>query len=60
MTPSQKPSCVLSPNLVVYSDEEIVSQRLKRLASLIPCRPGERRPPEETLPKGIRRKDLFA
>jgi hypothetical protein len=40
---------------VVYSDEEIFSHRLKRLGSMIPFRPGERRPPGEALPKGIRR-----
>jgi len=50
-------SYVLSPKLVVYSDEEIVSLRLKRLASYIPFMPCEKRPPGEPLPKGIRRRD---
>jgi hypothetical protein len=54
MDPSWQPLCVLSPRLVVYRDEEIVSPRLKRLASLIPTRPWERRPPGETIPQGIR------
>ena len=54
-----QPTYVLSPNLVVYCDEEIVNLRLKRLASYIPSRPGERRPPGEALPKGIRRTDVF-
>ncbi|GEM_PF-2970515 len=53
VSPSPSP-CVLHPNLVLYSDETIVSQRLKRWASLIPVRPCERRPPGEPIPPGIR------
>lgn len=59
MVPLWNLSCVLSPNLVVYSDEEIVSLHLKRLASVIPSRPGEKRPPGEAIPKGIRRTERF-
>jgi hypothetical protein len=51
--------CVLSPKLVVYRDEEIVSIKLKRAAALIPSRPWEHRPPGEATPKGIRRTDPF-
>jgi hypothetical protein len=56
---SSQSSCVLSPTLVVYWDEEIVSPRLKRFSFLIPFRPGERRPPGEAVPLGIRRTDLL-
>lgn len=59
MIPSSPCSCVLSPKLVVYCDEEIVSLRLKRFSSLIPFKPGEKRPPGEAIPKGIRRTDLL-
>ena len=59
MFPPFQPSYVLSPKLVVYCDEEIVSLRLKKLQSLIPFRPGERRPPGEAVPLGIRRTDLL-
>lgn len=59
MIPSSQSSCVLSPQLVVYCDEEIVSPRLKRFSFLIPFRPGEKRPPGEKVPQGIRRTDLF-
>ncbi len=58
MIPSSQSSCVLSPKLVVYCDEEIVSPRLKRFSSLIPFRPCEKRPPGEKVPRGIRRTDL--
>jgi hypothetical protein len=57
MFPSLQCSCVLSPSLVVYSNEEIVSHRLKRFSFLIPFRPGENRPPGEPVPRGIRRTD---
>jgi len=57
--PSQ-PGCVLPPKLVVYRDEEIVSLKMKRLAALIPQRPGENRPPGEAVPRGLRRRDLFS
>ena len=57
MNPSQQFSLVLPPNLVVYCDEKIVGLALKRVASQIPTRPTERRPPGEPLPRGIRRTD---
>lgn len=57
MVPSLQVPCVLSPKLVVYCDEELVSLKLKRVASLIPFKPGEKRPPGEALPRGIRRTD---
>lgn len=53
MKPSLRSLCVLPPNLVLYRDEKIVSPRLKRLASMIPSRPWEKRPPGEEVPKGI-------
>jgi hypothetical protein len=59
MIPSCQTCCVLSPKLVVYSDEKIVSPRLKLLGSLIPFKPGETRPPGEAVPKGIRKTDSF-
>lgn len=59
MVPSLQVPCILSPKLVVYRDEELVSFRLKRVADLIPTRPGETRPPGEAVPKGIRRTDLI-
>ena len=59
MVSSRQVPWVLSPKLVVYCDEVLVSLRLKRMAAYIPFRPHEHRPPGEALPKGIRRMDLF-
>ncbi|BDU72678.1 hypothetical protein METEAL_18520 [Mesoterricola silvestris] len=59
MSLSSLSSCVLSPHLVVYCDEEIVSPRLKRFGVLIPFRPGEKRPPGEAVPRGIRKTEPF-
>lgn len=57
MVPDRQVPFVLSPKLVLYSDEKLVSPRLQRVAAMIPCRPGETRPPGEDPPKGIRRID---